>query len=171
MSKNCLVIMAIAGISILACLPARPPAAPPAGGGMNVLMKDGYYTAGMAEFDGHGWKEYVTICVSGGKIITVEYNAYNRSGFIKSWDMDYMRSMNGRDGTYPNEYTRIYAGRLLRDQGTERIDGIAGATASYHSFVRLADAATENARTGRTAVSLVPLAETGEAADNPEGRR
>jgi major membrane immunogen (membrane-anchored lipoprotein) len=159
MIKNYPVILIIAGISVSACLPAVPPA----GGGVQALMKDGYYTAEVAEFDGHGWKEYVTICVSGGKIITVEYNAYNRSGFIKSWDMDYMRSMNSRDGTYPNEYTRIYAGRLLRGQGTEHIDGIAGATASYHSFILLAGAAIKNARTGRTVVSLVGPAE------NPEG--
>ena len=46
-------------------------------------LKDGYYTAEQAEFDEHGWKEYVTICVSGGEIILIEYNAFNASGFIK----------------------------------------------------------------------------------------
>jgi major membrane immunogen (membrane-anchored lipoprotein) len=159
MSKKYFPVPVIAGVFVAACLSACPPASPPAGRGMNVSMKDGYYTAEMAEFDDYGWKEYVTICVSGGKIITVEYNACNRSGFIKSWDMDYMRLMNALDGIYPNEYTRNYAGRLLHSQGTEQVDRIAGATVSYRSFIRLADAVLENAKKGRTAVSLVNPAE------------
>lgn len=35
-------------------------------------IKDGYYTAQAAEFS-HGWKEYVTIMVKGGSIVSVEY--------------------------------------------------------------------------------------------------
>jgi major membrane immunogen (membrane-anchored lipoprotein) len=108
-------------------------------------LKDGYYTAEAAEFDEHGWKEYVTICVSGGRIILIEYNAYNASGFIKSWDMRYMRLMNGDSGTYPNAYTRYYAGQLLNRQGTDGIECLAGATNSYLSFLKLSDAAMENA--------------------------
>ena len=49
-------------------------------------MQDGYYTAEAAEYS-HGWKEYVTICVMENQIVSVEYNAKNASGFIKSWDM------------------------------------------------------------------------------------
>jgi major membrane immunogen (membrane-anchored lipoprotein) len=149
MPKKYLVFMIIIGIVISACQR------------INVLMKDGYYTAEIAEFDECGWKEYITICVSGGKIISVEYNACNRSGFLKSWDMDYMRSMIALNGTCPNEYTRAYAGGLLRKQGVEGIDGISGATVSYRSFIRLAEAAIENAKMGRTAVAFVQPAEAG----------
>ena len=35
-------------------------------------LQDGYYTAQAAEFS-HGWKEYITILVKGGDIISVEY--------------------------------------------------------------------------------------------------
>jgi major membrane immunogen (membrane-anchored lipoprotein) len=160
-------ILIIAGIFVFACRPAGPPADGRAFG----VLRDGYYSAEIAEFDEYGWKEYVTICVSGGKIITVEYNACNRSGFIKSWDMDYMRAMIVQDGTYPNEYTRIYAGRLLRDQGTEHIDRIAGATASHRSFICLADAVLENAKMGRTAVGLVnPAEKSGDGDGIPASR-
>ena len=58
----------------------------------------------------HGWKEYITILVKGGSIVSVEYNAENASGFIKSWDNAYMQNMLHSNGTYPNEYTRYYAG-------------------------------------------------------------
>ena len=55
-------------------------------------LQDGYYTAQAAEFS-HGWKEYITIMVKGGNIVSVEYNAENASGFIKSWDSNYMQVM------------------------------------------------------------------------------
>ncbi|HCC38270.1 MAG TPA: FMN-binding protein [Treponema sp.] len=122
------------------------------------FLYDGYYTAEAAEFDDFGWKEYVTLCVSNGRIIHVEYNAVTSSGFIKSWDMDYMREMSASDGTYPNAYTRIYGGELLKHQSVEGIDCISGATHSYRIFIKLAEAALENARTGNSAIRFVEAA-------------
>ena len=124
-------------------------------GGNSFSLKDGYYTAEAAVFDEHGWKEYVTVCVSGGRIILIEYNAFNVSGFIKSWDMNYMRIMNAEHGTYPNAYTRYYAGQALNKQGTGGIDGLSGATTSFHSFLKLTNAALENARQGIAETELV----------------
>jgi major membrane immunogen (membrane-anchored lipoprotein) len=98
------------------------------------ILHDGYYTAESASFDSFGWKEFVTICVSNGKIVTVEYNAKNSSGFIKSWDMDYMRRMGAVTGTYPNEYSRVYASELLARQTPDPIDAISGATDSHATF-------------------------------------
>ena len=110
-------------------------------------LQDGYYTAQAAEFS-HGWKEYITILVKGGDIISVEYNAENASGFIKSWDNAYMQNMLHSNGTYPNEYTRNYASQLLEGQGEEPIDGLTGATSSHGSFQKLAAAVLEQARKG-----------------------
>ena len=123
------------------------------------FFKDGYYTAEAAEFDEYGWKEYVTICISAGRIILVEYNAFNSSGFIKSWDMDYMRVMNAADGTYPNAYTRYYGRQFLENQGTEGIDALSGATYSYHTFLALADAVLKNAREGNNNTTQVNFGE------------
>jgi major membrane immunogen (membrane-anchored lipoprotein) len=130
-------------------------------------MKDGYYTAEAAGFDAHGWKEYLTICVSSGRITMVEYNAFNPSGFIKSWDMDYMRVMNAHDGTYPNAYVRAYKEQLLNSQGTAGIECLSGATTSYHSFLQLAEAALENSRSGIQATRLVQLKDVGRNNDDP----
>lgn len=123
------------------------------------VLQDGYYTAEAAEFDAHGWKEYVMIYVSRGRILTVEYNAFNASGFIKSWDMDYMRVMESQGGIYPNSYTRQYAEQLISKQGVEWIDALTGATESHNSFIQLAGAAIEYARSGNTATGLVAVAE------------
>ena len=124
------------------------------------IMKDGFYSAEAMEFDEHGWKEYITIYVSGNTIITVDYNAKNASGFIKSWDMEYMSLMNLVDGTYPNEYARKYAEALLSRQDPERVDAITGATHSHSSFQTLAKAAIEQAYKGNEAIYYVDFSGT-----------
>ena len=121
----------------------------------DLSMKDGYYTAEMAEYDASGWKEFVTIRVSGGKIIHVEYDAKNLSGYIKSWDMDYMRIMSNEKGIYPSAYFRYYSGELLQRQSAEGIDAVTGATDSYKLFILLSDAVLESAHLGETGIKLV----------------
>ncbi|MCI8909644.1 MAG: FMN-binding protein [Oscillibacter sp.] len=117
-------------------------------------LQDGYYTAQMSEFS-HGWKEYVTILIKGGQILSVEYNAENASGFIKSWDNAYMQNMLHINGTYPNEYTRYYAGQLLEGQGKGEIDVITGASSSHGTFQMLAQAVLEQARKGDSSIAIV----------------
>lgn len=120
-------------------------------------LQDGYYTAQASEFS-HGWKEYITIMVKGGSIVSVEYNAENASGFIKSWDNTYMQTMLHANGTYPNEYTRYYAGQLLEGQGEGQIDALTGATSSYGSFQKLAVAVIEQAKQGDSSIVVVDTA-------------
>lgn len=117
-------------------------------------MQDGTYTAQMSDFS-FGWKEYVTITVKNGNITTTEYNAENASGFIKSWDNAYMQNMLHTNGTYPNEYTRYYAGQFLDGQGEGEIEALTGATSSYNSFQKLAAAVLEQARKGDSNIIIV----------------
>ena len=132
MKRMLSIVLILAGIMLLtAC-------------GDQTGLQDGYYTAQASEFN-FGWKEYITIMVKGGSIVSVEYNAENASGFIKSWDNAYMQTMLHSNGTYPNEYTRYYAGQLLEGQGEEKIDALTGATSSYGSFQKLAVAVIEQA--------------------------
>ena len=120
-------------------------------------LQDGYYTAQMSEFS-YGWKEYITILVKGGKIVSVEYNAENASGFIKSWDNAYMQTMLHTNGTYPNEYTRNYANQLLAGQGRGEIDAISGASSSHGTFQLLAQAVLEQAQKGDSSIVFVEAA-------------
>ena len=122
------------------------------GGGSG--LQDGYYTAQAQEFS-HGWKEFVTIMVKGGEIVSVEYNAENASGFIKSWDNAYMQTMLHSNGTYPNEYTRYYARQFQEDQNADSIDALTGATSSHGSFQLLSEAVLEQARQGDSSVRVV----------------
>ena len=122
--------------------------------GEKTALQDGYYTAQAADFS-HGWKEFVTIMVKGGSIVSVEYNAENASGFIKSWDNAYMQNMLHSDGTYPNEYTRYYASQLLEGQGQGPIDALSGAISSWGSFQKLSEAVLEQARLGDSSIVMV----------------
>jgi major membrane immunogen (membrane-anchored lipoprotein) len=117
-------------------------------------MHDGYYTVEM-ETDSYGWKEFLTIYVNNGKIVSAEYDAKNASGLIKSWDMDYMYHMNKTDGNYPNKYTRYYASKLLTHQTTDGMDAMSGATESFFSFKSLAKTAIKQARAGNKKVAYV----------------
>ena len=119
-------------------------------------MQDGYYTAEVSEYS-FGWKEFVTICVMENKIVSVEYNAKNTSGFIKSWDIAYMRNMNPVQGTYPNKYTRSYAAQLLEKQDAKGLDAISGASSSGKNFFKLAAAVLEKAEKGDTSIAIVKV--------------
>ncbi len=126
--------------------------------GTKTELQDGYYTSQACEFH-FGWREYITIIVKGGSIVSVEYNAENESGFIKSWDNSYMQNMLHTNGTYPNEFMRFYAGELFEKQGKEQIDALSGATSSYNSFQQLAAAVVEQARRGDSSIVLVDIKE------------
>lgn len=122
------------------------------------MMQDGTYTAQMAEYS-HGWREYVTITVKNGVIVTVEYDAESPSGFIKSWDNAYMNNMKAVTGTYPNEYTRFYAAQLRGQTEAPEIDALAGASSSGANFVRLSQVVVEKAQQGDSTIALVKPAE------------
>ena len=117
-------------------------------------LEDGFYTVEMSDYI-NGWKEFVTIRVSGNKIVTVEYNAKNSSGFIKSWDIPYMRNMLDKKGTHPNRYTRTYAANFLASQSDKGIDAVSGASVSGGNFQKMASLLMEKARKGDDSLGIV----------------
>jgi len=121
-------------------------------------LKDGYYTAIEEAFDSNGWKEFVTIRVSDGKIDLVEYDAFNESGFLRSWDSDFIRSMKSTTALYPNVYTRYYSMQFLEAQGIEGVDAISGASKSYRIFMALGKAVLEQALAGENKNAVVGIA-------------
>lgn len=131
-------------------------------------MRNGYYTAEATSFDAQGWKEFLTIYVYNNKIVTVEYNSRNSSGFIRTWDMDHMRDMKARTGGYPTKYTREYATALLNRQSPESISPIPGGEDFYLSFKLLAEAAITRAITGNSQTALVELPGRGAERKSPD---
>lgn len=124
------------------------------GCGKSTAMKDGFYTAEMAEMS-NGWQEYLCILVKDKKVVYAEYNAKDESGYIKSWDNSYMQLMKSLKGTYPNEYTRNYVAQFIEEQGVDSFDGISGATHSAGNFEKLAAAVVEQAKKGDSSTIFV----------------
>ncbi|MCI9079025.1 MAG: FMN-binding protein [Lachnospiraceae bacterium] len=114
-------------------------------------LQDGTYTAQMEEYS-HGWKEYVTIIVKNGEVVSTEYNAENASGFIKSWDNVYMKNMKAIQNTYPNEYTRYYAAQLTGKKEAPDIDLLSGASNSGGNFQKLSEAVVKQAIKGDSSI-------------------
>lgn len=117
-------------------------------------LKDGYYTAEMAEFS-HGWKEYLRIQVKNGTIVSAEFNAKNESGFIKAWDNSYMKNMITLQDTYPNKYTREYVQQLIDEQSDIEVDVVTGATSSGTNFEKLVQAVLKQAKKGSSKTVIV----------------
>lgn len=117
-------------------------------------MKDGYYTAETSEYS-HGWKEYLRIQVKNNTIVSAEFNAKNKSGFIKAWDNTYMKNMISKQGTYPNKYTRQYVQQIIEGQENVQVDTVSGASHSGNNFVKLVEAVLEMARSGNPETAVV----------------
>lgn len=124
------------------------------GCGSNSKMKDGFYTAEMSDYS-FGWKEYVCIMVKSDKIVSVEFNAKNPSGYIKAWDNNYMKNMLPVSGTYPNEYTRYYSSELIEQQADIKVDALTGATNSGNNFAKLSAAVIKQAIKGDSQTAIV----------------
>lgn len=120
-------------------------------------MRDGYYTAEADVYTTDGWKSYVTIYVSAGKIVTAEYNAKNSSGFIRSWDVDHMRADKKCHGIDYNQVTRYYTYELVNKQLPAAVRQMPEDTRMYGSFRPLAEAAISQAATGNRVTVKVPL--------------
>lgn len=122
--------------------------------GCGSSLKDGYYTAEMAEYS-HGWKEYLVIQIKHGSIVSAEFNAKNESGFIKAWDNTYMKNMLTVQGTYPNQYTRSYVQQLIDEQENIKVDTVTGASSSGGNFEKLVQAVLKQAKKGDSEKAVV----------------
>ena len=124
-------------------------------------MHDGYYSAVAAVFNKDGWKEFITLYVYNNRIVTVEYNARNASGLVRSWDAPYLRHLKEKAGVHPNRLIREYSRELLGRQDSEGIRRVRGDRRVYDVFKTLASAAIAQARAGDKTVLEVPVPEDG----------
>jgi major membrane immunogen (membrane-anchored lipoprotein) len=120
-------------------------------------MRDGYYTAKAARYDNEGWKDFLTIYVSGNHIVTVEFNARTSSGFVRSWDPVYQRKELEVSGLHPSKYLRTYTTELLNLQNPGNVLVVAGAERQHKAFQLLAAAAIAQAKLGEKTIAVVEL--------------
>ncbi len=117
-----------------------------------VAFKDGVYHAEVAEFDDHGWKDYVDVTVEGGKITAVEYDSLNaEDGHKKTEDEAYKEAYESAfPDVNPADTAAKLAADLIAKQDVAKVDTVAGATNSSDSFKALVGALAENMKNGDT---------------------
>lgn len=120
-------------------------------------LHDGYYTAEADRYDDEGWKEYLVLYVSNNKIVAVEYDARNSSGFIRSWEVDRMRRDERELGMNFRAAIRLYISTLLNRQDPAAIVPVAGTGESYRVFRKLAEAAVAQSAADDKRVVFVEL--------------
>lgn len=128
--------------------------------GRSETLQDGTYRAEMSA-ESHGYKDYVEIKVLNGKIDTVVYDAVAADGKKKSQDEDYKKSMMqgnknaGLPETYPADYMKKLAEKLVEKQDIDQVDAVAGATNSTDDFKALVSALMNNIQKGKTETVVV----------------
>lgn len=125
------------------------------------LYIDGTYEVEMPEYE-DGWKEYIIVALSDGRVAAVEYDAKNETGGLRSEDEAYKNSMiSAGSGTWPEDYGQKLVDSFLAAGSPDEIEMVAGATASSQNFKKLMRTALEHAREGETGLWVAPWYEDG----------
>jgi major membrane immunogen (membrane-anchored lipoprotein) len=123
------------------------------------ILHDGFYTAEADAFGEDGWKDYLTIYVNNGQITIVEFDAFNLSGFRRSWDMEYQLRANVKFGPRVAHSHLSYQSALLTLQDAGRVQPLSGAKRMHQIFTALADGAIRNSRANDKSIAYVKLPE------------
>ncbi|MEG0691616.1 MAG: FMN-binding protein [Oscillospiraceae bacterium] len=119
-------------------------------------MKDGTYKAEFSTADSHGWTDYVEVTVSGEKITAVDFDSVNAEGLKKSADEAYNKMMKDTgSATWPSDFFPKLEENLIKAQGADKVDAVAGATDSSNSLKKLAKELEKNISKGDTATVKV----------------
>lgn len=120
-------------------------------------LTDGYFTAESFYYNEDGWKDYLTIYVNNGHITIVEFDATNRSGFRRSWDMDYMVDWYANHDIRPGKYPLSYQNSLLTLQDPNKVQALPGGRNMHQVFTILANHAIDHSKRGDRSVAFPQL--------------
>ncbi|MEA4911388.1 MAG: FMN-binding protein [Oscillospiraceae bacterium] len=123
--------------------------------GGNIEIQDGTYRAEYADYDQHGYKDYVVITFEDGAVASIEADGVAEDGSLKSASAEYREKMESVQGTYPEKYYKDLINQYLENPDADAIDVVAGATSTSNSFITLLKALEKNVRTGDTKTVIV----------------
>lgn len=123
--------------------------------GCGAQYKDGIYHAEFADYDEHGWKEYVDVQVEGEKVTVLTFDGINAEGKLKSSDESYRSSMESVEGTYPSKFYSDITNQYLESGKLKEVATVAGATISTDHFKTLMAALESNFTSGNTSECIV----------------
>jgi len=113
-------------------------------------LKDGEYSLTEKNLDSTGWKTFIKMTVSGGKITAVDYNFLNKDEKLKTDDEEYEKTMTEKSGTGPQEYIPALSQSLIDTQSAADVEVVSGATHSSHAFKMYAAQLINAAQKGDT---------------------
>ena len=121
--------------------------------------RDGSYRAEAADFDQSGWKDYVQLTVSDGKVTEIEYDAISKEdGRKKTEDLEYQQQYRDAGlGTDPADYTAKLEDSYLECQKSNGVDSVSGATVSTGRFKDLVGALEKRMEQGETGTVAVTV--------------
>jgi len=120
-------------------------------------LKNGTYTAEQDDYDESGWKEYVTITVSGGKITAVDWNALQEGGGPTKKELsesgEYDMTVAGAISQWHEQASSMEAA-LINEQDPSKIqmnsesrpDAVSGVTIKVNTFLKLSQKALDMAK-------------------------
>jgi len=122
------------------------------------LYEDGTYKVEADAYDEHGWKPFVELKIAKDKITDVTFDYTNESGGLKTADAEYKKSMEAKNGTYPEKYTAELEQRLIDKQVISQVDAVSGATESSKNFTALVEYALDDmAEVGNQEPGIIKL--------------
>ncbi len=122
-------------------------------------FKDGSYRAEASDYDQYGWKDYVQLTVSDGKVTKIEFDALHEQDSVKkSEDLKYQQQYREAGlGTDPADYSTRLEDSYLEAQKSSSIDSVSGATISTGRFKQLTKALEKRMEMGETGTITVTL--------------
>lgn len=122
------------------------------------LYEDGTYRVEADAYDDHGWKPFVELTITKDKITDVKFDYTNESGGLKTADAQYKASMEAKNGTYPEKYSKELTQQLIQKQVISQVDAITGATTSSKNFKALVEYALDDmAEVGNKEPGIIKL--------------
>lgn len=121
--------------------------------------QDGSYRAEASDYDQYGWKDYVQLTVTDGKVTEIEFDAvHEQDNTKKSEDLEYQQEYREAGlGTDPADYSAKLEDSYLESQKSSTVDSVSGATISTGRFKQLTKALEERMEKGETGTITVTL--------------
>ncbi|WP_163655193.1 extracellular electron transfer flavoprotein PplA [Listeria sp. PSOL-1] len=113
-------------------------------------LTDGTYKLEEQNADKNGWKAFMSMKVTDGKITKANYDYKDKDGKLKSADADYEKTMKEKTGVGPKEYLKQLNDALVKKQAANQVAVVAGATHSSNTFRNYANQLIQAAQKGDT---------------------
>lgn len=116
-------------------------------------LKEGFYRVEDKIYT-RGYKNFTEITIVKGKITKVTFDKFDEMGLLVSSNDDYNKKMKAASGIDSVSANKILTNSLLKNQETEGIDSVAGATSNVSIFKKQVKFLLDKAKEGKTGIYI-----------------